>query len=47
MSKKMNAKRVAYAKKQEEEGKRVVKVLIGALLAFAIIMIGIVIYMVQ
>lgn len=39
MSKKMNAKRAAYAKKQEENGKRVVKLLFWSLLAFALIFI--------
>lgn len=46
MSKKVNAKRAAYAKKQEENGKRVVKLLFGALLAFALIFAALVIYII-
>lgn len=37
MGKKVNAKRQAYAKKQEEEGKKVVMWIIGVLIAFGVI----------
>ena len=37
MSKKNNAKREAYAKKQEEQGKKVVTWIFGGLIALAII----------
>ena len=37
MSKKVNAKREAYAKKQEEQGKKVVTWIFGGLIILAII----------
>lgn len=37
MSKKVNAKREAYAKKQEENGKKVVNWIFGVLILLAII----------
>ena len=37
MSKKVNAKREAYAKKQEEQGKKVVTWIFGGLILLAII----------
>ena len=37
MSKKMNSKREAYAKKQEEKGKKVVGWIFGSLIVLAII----------
>lgn len=37
MSKKVNKKREAYAKKQEEQGKKVVTWIIGGLIVLAII----------
>ena len=37
MNKKVNAKREAYAKKQEEKGKKVVMYIIGGLIVLAII----------
>jgi hypothetical protein len=37
MNKKVNAKREAYAKKQEEKGRKVVLWIIGALIALAIV----------
>ena len=37
MSKKNNAKREAYAKKQEEEGKKIVTWIFGGLIVLAII----------
>ena len=37
MSKKVNAKREAYAKKQEEQGKKVVTWIFGGLIVLAII----------
>ena len=37
MSKKVNKKREAYAKKQEEQGKKVVMWIFGALIVLAII----------
>ena len=37
MSKKVNAKREAYAKKQEEQGKKVVAWIFGALIVLAIV----------
>jgi hypothetical protein len=37
MNKKVNAKREAYAKKQEEHGKNVMKWIFGALIVLAII----------
>ncbi len=37
MSKKNNAKREAYAKKQEEQGKKVVSWIFGGLIVLAII----------
>ena len=36
MSKKMNSKRAAYQKKQEEQGKRVVRWIAGILLLLAV-----------
>ena len=36
MSKKVNAKREAYAKKQEEQGKKVVTWIVGGLIILAI-----------
>ncbi len=37
MNKKVNAKKEAYAKKQEEQGKKVVMWIFGALIVLAII----------
>ena len=37
MSKKGNAKRQAYAKKQEEHGKKVVQWIIGVLIALGVV----------
>ena len=37
MNKKVNAKKEAYAKKQEEQGKKVVMWIFGLLIVFAII----------
>ena len=37
MNKKVNAKREAYAKKQEEKGRKVVLWIIGALIALAVV----------
>ena len=37
MSKKVNAKREAYAKKQEEQGKKVVTWIFGGLIILAVI----------
>ena len=37
MSKKVNAKREAYAKKQEEQGKKVVTWIFGGLIILAIV----------
>lgn len=37
MNKKVNAKREAYAKKQEEKGKKVVMYIIGGLIVLAIV----------
>ena len=37
MNKKVNAKREAYAKKQEEQGKKVVGWIFGALIVLAVI----------
>ena len=37
MNKKVNAKKEAYAKKQEEQGKKVVMWIFGGLILFAII----------
>ena len=37
MNKKVNAKREAYAKKQEEKGKKVVEWIFGALIVLAVI----------
>lgn len=37
MSKKVNAKREAYAKKQEEQGKKVVAWIFGGLIVLAIV----------
>ena len=36
-AKKLNAKQVAYVKKQEESGKKVVEWIIGVLIAMAVI----------
>ena len=47
MSKKLNAKRAAYAKKQEESGKRVVKLMFWTLMALALIFVCMAIYMAQ
>lgn len=37
MSKKVNAKRAAYQKKQEEQGKRVIRWIAGTLLLLAVL----------
>lgn len=37
MSKKLNAKRAAYQKKQEEQGKRVIRWIAGILLLLAVL----------
>lgn len=47
MSKKGNAKKVAYAKKQEEQGKKVVNMIFIVLIVLALIFAAFTIYIVS